>query len=101
MTSPYARPDRAAVEELSRLVGALESELATWRDRAQRTEPDTGPLKGKGAQSHELQQARLRITSLENENHAMEQRIAAAREQVERLRSRLRFVEDHEAEGVA
>jgi hypothetical protein len=31
----------------------------------------------------------------------LRQRIAAAREQVEQLKSRLRFVDDHDAEGAA
>ena len=101
MTSPYARPDRHAITELERLIETLEAELVYWRERGQRAEQDAVPVKGKGHQSHELHQARQRIAALETENRALQQRIVAARERIEQLRSRMRFVEDHEAEGVA
>jgi hypothetical protein len=47
----------------------------------------------------DLQQARQRIALLEGENHLLRQRISAAREQVERLRTRLRFIEDRSGDA--
>jgi predicted nuclease with TOPRIM domain len=42
----------------------------------------------------DLSQARQRLALLEGENQLLRQRIAAAREQVEQLRTRLHFIED-------
>lgn len=78
--------------------------MATWRVRCQKAEQDlaAAPGKGKVAQgSSELAQARQRIGLLEGENQALRQRIAAAREQVARLSTRLRFVEEHGAGDAA
>lgn len=88
MTSPYARPDQPALAELERLLALVEEELAH------------GKSKGGHHVGAELQQARQKIGFLEGENQALRQRIAAAREQIERLRTRLRFVEEH-GEGSA
>jgi flagellar biosynthesis chaperone FliJ len=101
LTSPYDRPDRPALSQLERTLEAVEEELAGWRERCLRAEQDATPVKGKGGGGPELLQARQRIGQLESENRALQQRIAAAREQLEQLRSRLRFVEEHDAEGVA
>ena len=94
MTSPYARPDKAPLEELERLLAGVEDELATLRARAGKP-MEPAALKGRGAMGvADVQQARQRIALLEGENHLLRQRIAAAREQVEQLRTRLRFIED-------
>lgn len=98
--SSSERPDRLPIAELERLVEALERELGAWRERALKAEQDTTPVKGRG-QGPELQQARQRVGLLEGENRSLQLRISAAREQVEQLKSRLRFVEEHEAEGAA
>ncbi|HEV8613016.1 MAG TPA: hypothetical protein VGQ73_05865 [Gemmatimonadales bacterium] len=94
MTSPYARPDRTPLDELERLLAAVEEELAGVRRGAGKSDSEAGYAKGRGAAGPELQQSRQRIALLEGENHLLRQRIAAAREQVERLRTRLRFIED-------
>lgn len=91
MTSPYARPDRTPLEELERLLAAVEHELAGGRGKLV---PDAGYAKGRGSAGPDLPQARQRIALLEGENQLLRQRIAAAREQVERLRTRLHFIED-------
>jgi len=92
LTSPYARPDSPSLDELERLLAALESELSGGRRPAR---PELEALgKRAGGSAPDLQQARQRIALLEGENHLLRQRIAAAREQVERLRTRLRFIED-------
>ena len=86
MTSPPARAEPAPLDELERLVAALEEELVALRARtaasgAKATGPDREP-------------ARQRAGLLESENQLLRQRIAVAREQVERLQTRLRFIED-------
>ena len=93
MTSPYARPDRGPLEELERLLAALDQELAGPRGRAARPEPEPAP-KGRGVAGPDLHQARQRIALLEGENQVLRQRIAAVREQLEQLRTRLHFIED-------
>ena len=101
MTSSSGRPEAGQLAELERLVEALEQELGSWRERALRAEADATPVKGRGHGGAELAQARQRVSLLEGENRALLRRIAAAREHIEQLKSRLRFVEDHDAEGAA
>ena len=98
--SSSERPEHLQIAELERLVEALEQELGAWRERALRAEQEATPVKGR-SHGPELAQARQRIGLLEGENRALQQRIASAREQVEQLKSRLRFVEEHETEGAA
>jgi chromosome segregation ATPase len=93
------------VEELEQLLAAVEQEMASWRARCQRAEQElaqAGPGKGKGGHGPaELSQARLKLGTLEGENQDLRRRIAAAREHIERLRTRLRFVEEHGAGDAA
>jgi multidrug resistance efflux pump len=94
LTSQYARPDREPLEELERLLRAVEEELAGWRARAGKP-VEAGMPKVRGSLGvADLSQARQRLALLEGENQLLHQRIAAAREQVEQLRTRLRFIED-------
>jgi len=87
--SQYERPDRTPLQELEQLLAGVEEELT--RARAGRPAV-TEPLpKGRPI---DTQQARQRIALLEGENQLLRQRSAAAREQVEQLRTRLRFIED-------
>lgn len=99
MTSPYERPDRAALAELAPLVQALGAELAAWRRRALRAE----------AELQEAQQAVAgaaagpppeQVAALEQEAAELQRRLVRARELVDALRSRLRFIEER-AEGAA
>ena len=99
MTSPYARPDIPSLVQLERLVEALEKELGAWRDKGLKADQDLTPGKGRSPGTAELLQARQRVGLLEGENHVLQQRITAAREQIEQLKSRLRFVEEHDTEG--
>ena len=64
-------------------MAALETELTALRAK---------PSSGSSAADRES--TRQRIGLLESENALLRQRIAAAREQVERLRTRIRFIED-------
>jgi hypothetical protein len=97
LTSPYARPDRPAAEELDRLLAALEEELGLKKGSGK---AELEPAAGRGRVA-DLTQARQRIALLEGENQLLRQRIAAAREQVEQLRTRLRFIEDRGAGDAA
>ncbi|HEY9382868.1 MAG TPA: hypothetical protein VIP80_05070 [Gemmatimonadales bacterium] len=100
MTSPYARPDSTPLDELERLLAAIEAELSGTRARGGRPELETSAGRGRaGGRGPDLQQARQRIALLEGENHLLRQRISAAREQVERLRTRLRFIEDRSGDA--
>jgi predicted nucleic acid-binding Zn-ribbon protein len=104
LTSSYERSDRVVLEELEQLLAAVEQELGSWRARCQRAEAELALTTGKGKGGHggpDLSQARLRIGALEGENDDLKRRIAAAREHVERLRTRLRFVEEHGAGDAA
>ena len=104
MTSPYERTDRVVLEELEQLLAAVEQELGSWRARCQRAEAELALSSGKGKGGHagpDLSQARLRIGALEGENDDLKRRISAAREHIERLRTRLRFVEEHGAGDAA
>jgi chromosome segregation ATPase len=101
LTSPYARPDIPSLAQLERLVEALETELGSWRDRSLKAEQELTQGKGRSHTGPELLQARQRVGLLEGENRVLQQRISAAREQIEQLKSRLRFVEEHDAEGAA
>jgi hypothetical protein len=94
LTSPYARPDRPPLEELERLLAAVEEELAGWRSRAGKLGEAAVPRASGRGGAVDLQQSRQRLALLEGENHLLRQRIAAAREQLEQLRTRLRFIED-------
>lgn len=103
MTSPYERPDREALAELAPLLRALGEELATWRRRALRAEAELQearsqlPASGEAVVPADITQ---RLASLEQEEGELQRRLALAREHVERLRTRLRFLEER-AEGVA
>jgi hypothetical protein len=101
LTSPYARPDIPSLARLERVIEALEKELGGWWDKTLKAEQDQTHGKGKGHGGPELLQARQRVGLLEGENRVLQQRIGAAREQIEQLKSRLRFVEEHDAEGAA
>ena len=84
------------------MLGALEEELTGIR-RGGKVEPEgsRGGGTGRGGSGLDAPQARQRIALLEGENQLLRQRIAAAREQVERLRTRLRFIEDRGAGDAA
>jgi len=77
------------------LVAAVEAELVRTGKSIPLSEAALGKARtGVGGASVDLQQNRQRIALLEGENQLLRQRIAAAREQVEQLRTRLRFIED-------
>ncbi len=94
MTSPYARPDLAALDELERVVTHLADELGGWRRRCLKAEAELESVKGKGGMvpGDELVRLRSRLLDLERENLELETRLDRAREMLSRLQQRLAFV---------
>ena len=93
--SPYERPDHARLAELEAIVQVVAEEVAVWRRRCLEAESELAELRAKGASfvSGDIAQARQQTTDLESENRELHRRIAIAREQIEQLRTRLRFVD--------
>lgn len=98
MTSPYERPDRDALRAVVELATAAEEELAAWRRRALSAEAqaeaaaaatEVGGSSGAPASPELLAE----VTELRR-------RLAGAREMVDLLRTRLRFLEERN-EGAA
>jgi hypothetical protein len=102
VTSPYVRPDLAALAELERLHGHLAEELASWRRRCLRAEAELQAVKGQEGMvpSDELTGLRARLLDLERENLELSTRLEKARTLVGGLQQRLAFVE-REPEGAA
>lgn len=100
MTSPYERPDRAALAALGPLVEALGEELTAWRNRALRAEADLqerlkdGPVSAAGPADS------AQVAGLAAEAAELRRRLERAREHADLLRTRLRFLEER-TEGAA
>lgn len=94
MTSPYARPDLAQLDDLERLLGHLTEELAGWRRRCLKAEAELQSVKGKEGMvpGDELVRLRARLLDLERENLELGARLDRAREMVGRLQQRMAFV---------
>jgi len=95
-----ARPsdDRdAALTALEQTAQALEGELASWRRRCLKAEAeiDEAAQRVPEVTSADVALLRRRIDELETENQRLRDRIGSARDQVEQLKTRLRFVEEH------
>ncbi len=100
MTSPYARPDLLALDELERLLGHLTEELSGWRRRCQRAEAELQAVKGKEGMvpGDELVRLRARLLDLERENLELGARLDRARDMVGQLQQRMAFVDATGAE---
>jgi hypothetical protein len=98
MTSPYERPNRVAAASLRDLVTAAGEELAAWRRRALRAEADLQELAAKGPASEPAREAAS--PELVAEVAELRRRLTGAREQVDLLRTRLRFLEER-SDGAA
>jgi len=96
LASASERPDLARLAELERIAGLVAEEVTAWRERCLAAEAELAELRAKGASfvSGDIAQARERTTELEAENRELSARIAVAREQIEQLRTRLRFVDE-------
>jgi hypothetical protein len=97
MTSPYERPDRAAADSLRELVTAAGEELAAWRRRALRAEAELQELAANGPASGPAEGASPELVA---EVAELRRRLSGAREQVDLLRTRLRFLEER-SDGAA
>ncbi len=93
MASHSEHPEQALVE-LERVAGLLETELAGWRRRCLKAESLVEGARNRVPEvtSGDLGLLRGRISEVESENHRLRDRIGAAREQLEQLKTRLRFV---------
>lgn len=94
MTSPYERPDKAALEALAGVAESLGAELASWRRRA---------LEAEEALSAAVvaERAATSAPAIAPEEEAeLRRRLARARDLVDLLRTRLRFLEER-SEGAA
>ena len=98
MTSPYARPDQPALQELERVLGHLTEELSAWRRRCQKAETELQGLKAHGGMvpGGDVTRARGRVLDLERENLELRARVDRAREMVTQLQQRLAFLEDEQ-----
>ena len=84
------RPEFKALAELERVLRHVQEELAAWRRRALKAEAGRQELDI----AHDIVAARERILDLERENADMDGRLGAARDRVEALLARLRFLEE-------
>lgn len=96
MAQGYVRPDGAAVEELSDLMQHVGEELAAWRRRSLKAEAELAEARSKGGvlAGPELIQARQRAIALDVEGQVLQERIAAARDRLQLLATRLAFLEN-------
>jgi chromosome segregation ATPase len=79
-----------ALAELARVIDHVKDELASWRRRALKAESERAEM----GVDHDAVASRGRIVELEKENEEMVQRLGAARDRVEGLLARLRFLEE-------
>jgi predicted nuclease with TOPRIM domain len=84
------RPELAALGELERVLEHVKDELASWRRRALQAEADRAAI----GLNHDVVASRERIRELEEEKVAIVARLNAARERVDDLLARLKFLEE-------
>lgn len=104
MTSPYARPDLAALAELERVVQHLTEELDRWRRRCLKAEQELHTVTGQQGMvpGNELVRQQAKLLDLERENLELRARVDRARQMLEQMQQRLAFVEREGAtEGAA
>jgi hypothetical protein len=94
MASAGERPDLDALRELDEVLRHFENELASWRRRALSAEARLADA-GMGSPS----EAPSRAHELEEENRALQQRIAGAKTRVGELLDRMRFLEEQQHPG--
>ncbi|MES2306028.1 MAG: hypothetical protein V4558_10990 [Gemmatimonadota bacterium] len=95
MTSPYVRPDLAAVADLERVLRHLTDELAAWRRRCLKAEGELSGLKATDGMvpGDDVVRMRAHLLDLERENLDLHARVDRAREALLRMQQRLSFVE--------
>jgi hypothetical protein len=92
----YVRPDAPALGELTELLQHVGEELAAWRRRSLKAEAELAEARSKGGvlAGPELIQARQRTLELDLESQVLRERIAAARDRLQLLATRLAFLEN-------
>lgn len=100
MAQGYERPDSAALGELTDLLQHVGEELAAWRRRSLKAEAELAEAKSKGGvlAGPELIQARQRAIELDVEGQVLQERVAAARDRLQLLATRLAFLENEAGE---
>ena len=95
MTSPYARPDTAALAELERVLRHLTDELAGWRRRCLKAETELQSVKSQDGMvpGDQVHRVAGKMLDLEKENLDLRTRVDRARDMVARLQQRLAFLE--------
>lgn len=93
--SDYKRPEVEALDEVEELVRGLGDELASWRRRCLKAEAEVADHRVKdGARTGPgLEETRVRVAELEQENLELRRRVDAARERLAVLTTRLGFLE--------
>lgn len=101
MAQSYERPDASPLYELGDLLQHIGEELAAWRRRSLKAEAELAEARSKGGvlAGPELIQSRQRTLELEMESQALNQRMAAARDRLQLLATRLSFLENDTGEG--
>jgi hypothetical protein len=94
MASGGERPDLEALRELDEVLRHFENELASWRRRALSAEARLADA-GMGSAG----ETASRANELEEENRALQQRIAGAKTRVGELLDRMRFLEEQQHPG--
>jgi hypothetical protein len=84
------RPEFRALAELERVLEHVHEELASFRRRAQKAELDRAEM-GMG---HDVVASREMITELERDNLDKSDRLGLARDHVDGLLARLKFLEE-------
>jgi hypothetical protein len=94
LTSPYARPDLQALDEVERLLGHLTEELSSWRRRCLKAEAELQAVKGQEGMvpSDDVVRLRARLLDLERENLTLSTRVERARTMISSLQQRIAFV---------
>ncbi len=83
------RPEIHALNQLEDVLAHVTDELASWRRRALKADGQRADLG-----DYDVVTARERVTELERENGELHERLDQARQRVEGLLSRLRFIEE-------
>jgi hypothetical protein len=88
--SNEGRPEFRALAELERVLEHVQEELASFRRRAHKAELDRAEM----GIDHDVVASREMIAELERENNEKSDRLGLARERVEGLLARLKFLEE-------
>lgn len=88
--SNEGRPEFRALAELERVLGHVQEELASWRRRAHKAESDSADM----GISQKALASRETIETLERQNQEKLDRLNLARDRVDGLLARLKFLEE-------